>query len=125
MTKDERHDFERELLGVDDWDDDCDDDWGDDAWWRDGAVGWSSRDGRSLAHGPCPLCFREVVYRQHPSRGVAPMPHSRGFGWGLCRGVRIAGLALNGPPLRAPLGAMARRAARRDGEGARVVRSAP
>lgn len=110
MTKDERRDFEQELLGVDDWYE-SPWLWDEDEWWRNGAVDWSSRDGRSLAHGPCPLCFREVVYRQHPSRGVAPMPHSRGFGGGLCHGVRIAGLALNGPPLRAPLVAMARRAA--------------
>lgn len=52
-----------------------------------------------IAHGRCPVCRVIAVYRQSIARGLSPMPHASPRG--LCRGVRIAGLTLSGPSLRA------------------------
>jgi hypothetical protein len=60
--------------------------------------------------GLCPLCFRMVVYRQRAPGGIVSTPHWRTDG-ARCRGVSILGITLCGPPLRVPLGELARQAA--------------
>lgn len=52
-----------------------------------------------IARARCPICYATAVYTQSAERGLSPMPHASPRG--LCRGVRIAGLTLSGPPLRA------------------------
>lgn len=106
MTRDERRDFERELADALDVDLRRYDAWCDDELHPaelDDPSEWPDRwraAGAGIVHGMCPACYGTAPYRQRAD-GITAVPHR--CAWGLCRGMRLRGLTIGGPPLRASI----------------------
>lgn len=105
MTKDDRRDFVEQLLDAQDplWYDD--DEWAE--WYLNLTRSKNIQSPRGLAHGICPVCWRDIAFSQSRGKPLASVPHTTYRGV-KCPGVRIDGFRLGGPSLRVPMQELAR-----------------